>query len=123
MYVRTACTQAFGCSSGELVLCSLRAKSEYKQQATCVPAAASVITSCSFAPGGHLLALGCDDGTLVLWDPATCIKLTSWMINRARIAACGFSADGLLLAAGDASGMLYVWDVPSGMLVQLTRWG
>jgi WD40 repeat protein len=118
--------QAFGCSSGELVLCKLRepsrVKPEYTQLATCVPAAASAITCCTFSPAGELLVLGCEDGTLVVWDPATCTKLTSWRVNKARVSACSFSADGRLLAAGDVSGLLLVWDVKEEQLVQLTRW-
>jgi WD40 repeat protein len=115
--------QAFGCASGELVLCNLRAPCPAggKLHATCVPATASGITACSFAPGGGLLALGCEDGTLVLWSTAAGLKLSSWQLARARISACGFSPDGTMLAVGDALGLLYVWDTQKGLLVQLAR--
>lgn len=124
--------QAIGCSGGELLLCELEleleACKEHAARATvrstrCYGAASSPIAACCLAPGGRLLAYGCQDGGLALWSPASGMQLHAIKLHQAAISCCSFSADGALLAAADTSGLLSIWDVEQGVqLLQLSRW-
>jgi WD40 repeat protein len=113
--------QVFGCTGGQLLLRSLAAESPAKPEAVSYKVASHDITACSFSSDGGLLAFGCSDGKLALWDPSVCLQLTSYQLHKAKISCCSFSPDAGLLAAGDESGLLSVWDLQQGLLVQLCR--
>jgi WD40 repeat protein len=66
-------------------------------------------------PDGTLLAFGCDNNTVYLWDIAsgTELKRFSGMSDQS-INSLAFSPDGELLAAGSGDQSIYVWRIASG---------
>jgi serine/threonine protein kinase/WD40 repeat protein len=87
----------------------------------------------ALSPDGSLLALGSDDGLVVLWSVAERTRLVSrFELGRNRVTSLGFArhrwlsgrldpkgAPGWLLAAGDSGGQVVVWDL--GTLASITR--
>lgn len=71
------------------------------------------------SPDGRRLAVGCDDGTLLLWDVQE--QIASAQIHLGYSAATlAFSPDGSALAAAGDSGEVTLWSVPN--LQPLRRW-
>ncbi len=107
-----------GSSNGQLLLYnhSTGVASRHK-----VTASSCKITACQYAPYGQHLVYGCDDGSIVLWDPAGCLQLHRFGLHKAAIRCCSYSSDGALLAAGDQSGLISVWDAHYGSLKQMFR--
>jgi WD40 repeat protein len=82
---------------------------------------APLVKSLAFSPDGVLLAAGCVDGSVVLWETTA---------RRARATLCGhtaivnglaFSRDGRSLATAGHDGTLCVWDVATGRLCSSVR--
>lgn len=71
------------------------------------------------SPDGRRLAVGCEDGTLLLWDVQE--QIASAQIHLGYSAATlAFSPDGSALAAAGDSGEVTLWSVPN--LQPLRRW-
>jgi WD40 repeat protein len=68
-------------------------------------------TSLVFHPSGRWVLVGCGDGAVRLYDPASggVVKAFAWAIGKVRSVAV--SADGMLAAAGGDKGQVVVWDV------------
>ncbi len=73
-------------------------------------------------PAGTLLASGCDNNTVYLWDIASGreLKRFSGLSNKS-INAVAFSPDGELIAAGSSDQSIYVWDIQSGKRIKLPK--
>ena len=66
------------------------------------------MNSVAIAPDGLILATGCRDGNLYLWNPYTMEKM-GILSQEAAVNAVTFSVDGQMLAAGYGNGSLDVW--------------
>jgi WD40 repeat protein len=71
------------------------------------------VWSVAFAPNGKALAAAYEDGTVVLWDPASG-KERSRLRHPARVKPVAFAPDGKTLAAGCKDGTVRLWDVAAG---------
>jgi WD40 repeat protein len=72
----------------------------------------ATVYAVAFAPGGARLATTSADGTVRLWDVATCRPRAT--LRGQGIVACNmlaFSPDGRSLAAGGVDPLVWVWDV------------
>ncbi|RKU24618.1 hypothetical protein C6497_17520 [Candidatus Poribacteria bacterium] len=69
------------------------------------------ILALSFSPDGKIIASGCIDNTVQLWDTEKSIKLTTLLGHKGWVTALAFSADGKMLASGDANKAIKLWDV------------
>ena len=65
----------------------------------------------AYSPDGRLFALGCEDGTVLLYDRHRGHEVGrhDWKIGR--VVSIGFAADGLMAAVGGEGGRVVVWDV------------
>jgi WD40 repeat protein/serine/threonine protein kinase len=61
-------------------------------------------------PDGSPLALGLDDGTVLVCDPATGGELDRLPAHRAGVSAVAFAPDGTHLVTGDRQGTVHVWE-------------
>jgi RNA polymerase sigma factor (sigma-70 family) len=76
------------------------------------------VHSLAFAPDGKVLALGTQDGSVLLWpsDQAVDAKEKQLSVEKAAVDAVAFTPDGKrLVTAGD--GNVRIWDVASGKQV------
>ena len=77
----------------------------------------------SFNRRGTLLATGCTDGVVVLWDFDT-RSVVKRLIDESEpsssVQALAWSANGRRVVAGDDRGRVRVWDVESGDVIHRT---
>jgi WD40 repeat protein len=67
----------------------------------------------AFSPNGTLLAGGCGDGTVRLWNPATGRPVATLHATASSVYgvhAVAFSPDGKLLATGEGDGTVRAWN-------------
>jgi WD40 repeat protein len=65
--------------------------------------------SVAFAPDGHTLATGSQDGTVILWDLSTGSERLTLKGHTARVSGLAFSRDGRLLVSGSWDGTVRLW--------------
>ncbi|PVF91672.1 WD40 repeat-like protein [Serendipita vermifera] len=65
----------------------------------------------AFSPDGSRIALGCQGGTLQLWDTGTGLcPLADWNAHDHEIICLAFSPDGTRIVSGDNNDTLRLWD-------------
>ncbi len=70
--------------------------------------------SLAFSPDSSTFAVGCNDGSVRLWDVATARPVGPPRMVRGRALAVAFSPDGRSLLAVDDGGDVRSWPLPSG---------
>jgi len=77
------------------------------------------VTVLAFAPNAPVLASGCEDRTVRLWDLSTRPYGLKSTLNghSSAVTALAFSLDGKRLASGSTTGEVKVWDAVEGMEV------
>ncbi|MBL9118878.1 MAG: protein kinase [Phycisphaerae bacterium] len=74
---------------------------------------ASPVRAVAFAPQARLLAVGCDDGLVDLWDPSGPTHIRSLEGHVGTVYSVAFSPDGTRLATCGNDGALRLWDCDS----------
>ena len=67
------------------------------------------LTSLAFSPDGQTIALGSDDGPVILWNVSTGDFKNAFETRTAPVRTVAFSPDGQILASGHNNGLL-LWD-------------
>ncbi|MFO0874111.1 MAG: protein kinase [Phycisphaerales bacterium] len=70
----------------------------------------SRVSSAAFSPDGALLAVGCDNGEIVIWNVARRSREATLHRHAERVYAVAFSPDGRRLASGGNDNSLRLWD-------------
>ncbi|MFJ8621928.1 WD40 repeat domain-containing serine/threonine protein kinase [Kitasatospora sp. NPDC093550] len=95
---------------------------------TALRGADSQVTSLAYSPDGKLLAGGCKDGTVRIWDTGTG-KVTATLDPKspvpAQVGKLGFAPDGKSLVAGTTSGLpvTRIWDLATAAITWQTAVG
>ncbi|KAJ6003139.1 purine and uridine phosphorylase [Penicillium sp. IBT 35674x] len=76
------------------------------------------VTSINFSPDGRLLASGCNDHTIELWDPTIGELRQTLEGHLDEVRSVTFSLDGRLLASGSDDQTIKIWDPTTGELRQ-----
>ena len=76
------------------------------------------ITYPTFSPDGRLLAGGCSEGAIKLWDVSSGEELQTLQGHTNEIQSVTFSSDSRLLASGSEDGAIKLWDVSMGKELQ-----
>ena len=76
------------------------------------------IRGLDFSPDGTLLATGCDDTTVKIWEVATGKLLHTIDDHEDEVRAVAFSPDGQLVASTDISGVVLLLDPSSGAVIR-----
>jgi WD40 repeat protein len=74
----------------------------------------SDISATAFSPDGSVIASGCSDGTVRLWDGRTGHSLGRWLQHRSSVTGLDFSQDGRWLVTVSAEQVVQVFEVASG---------
>jgi WD40 repeat protein/3',5'-cyclic AMP phosphodiesterase CpdA len=77
----------------------------------------SAVSECNavvFSPDGALLATGCADGSVWLWEAETGQQLRALRGHRGSVLGVAFSPDGRLLAGGGEDGTVRLWEAATG---------
>ena len=79
-----------------------------------VPGKPGYLVDASFSPDGKMLAVGCMDGTVQLWDTRQWKIVRSWKYRVDDAEPVAFSPDGRTLAVGSNSMQVELLDVATG---------
>jgi WD40 repeat protein/serine/threonine protein kinase len=79
---------------------------------------ASGVHTVAYAPNGRLLASGCQDGSVWLWDVATRKGRPLAERHTDNVRSVAFSPDGRLLASAGDDRLVRLWDSDNGHLVR-----
>ncbi|XP_034009134.1 telomerase protein component 1 [Trematomus bernacchii] len=77
----------------------------------------SPLNCVTFDPEGHLLAAGCWDGNVIMWNWLQNETLTSLCGHQSSVRSLSFSPSSSMLCSGSISGEVRVWSVPTSTCV------
>jgi WD40 repeat protein len=66
----------------------------------------------AIAPDGRLLATGCNDGMIRLWEVPSGREFSRWVAYEDGVTALRFHPDGETLFSGSADGTVKLWNLP-----------
>jgi WD40 repeat protein len=72
----------------------------------------------AYSPDGTLLATGCEDGAIRLWDPALGALVNILLGHDGGLSSLSWSPDGKYLASGSADGTVRLWDPHLALLLR-----
>jgi WD40 repeat protein len=82
---------------------------------------APLVKSLAFSPDGAVLAAGCVDGSVVIWEMGARRARATLRGNAGIVNGLAFSPDGRSLATAGHDGTLCVWDMATGRLRSSAR--
>ena len=100
-------------AAGEPTLVHLSERVGDELRPLCTFDHAAPVRSVAFAPQARIVAVGCDDGTVTLWDVAGRTRLRTLTAHVGDVYSMAFSPDGTRLATGGNDGSLRLWDCTS----------
>lgn len=72
----------------------------------------------SFSPDGKLLVSAHSDGSIKLWDVATCKKCKEISGHDGWVKSASFSSDGKMIVSASGDNTIKIWDVETGDLIK-----
>ncbi len=93
---------------------ALKTAAERIRELRCFKGDSSNTLSVSFSPNGAVLASGCDDGSVRIWNLETRQEWQHLQANGGEVRSVSFSSNGSLLASGNIEGMVQLWEVETG---------
>ncbi|XP_067330361.1 telomerase protein component 1-like isoform X1 [Channa argus] len=78
----------------------------------------SPLNCANFDPKGHLLAAGCWDGNVIVWNWLQNKSLTSLRGHQRSVRSLCFSSSSSMLCSGSVSGEVRMWSVPTSTCVR-----
>ncbi|MGE5360669.1 MAG: protein kinase domain-containing protein [Bacteroidales bacterium] len=78
----------------------------------------SEVAKVAFSPDGATMAVGMEDGKVVLWDAISGDRLRVLSAHNSRVTALSFHPSQPLIASGSADMTVRVWDTRSGRLLR-----
>jgi WD40 repeat protein len=81
-----------------------------------------VVDAVGFSPDGRILALGCLDGTVELWDTIKSQKRATLQAHPKAVLVATFSPDGRTLVTGGLDSTVKLWDVATLNEKAAPRW-
>jgi WD40 repeat protein len=100
---------AVGAAGKRAVCIDLETRQPLDDQSTTAP-----VRAAAFRPDGKAVALGCEDGTVWLWDVEARTMRNEGTAHANGTAAVAFSPDGALLLTGGGDGKARFWDAATG---------
>lgn len=94
-----------------------------------VPETGFGFTCAAFGPAGAIIATGCEDGRIIIWDAATAEPIKTLATGIPRILAIAFSADGSRLLAAATDDIIQLWDLDEYKMIskfdetRIENWG
>jgi uncharacterized protein with WD repeat len=70
--------------------------------------------SVAFSPDGRILAAGCENGKIILWDAASGREIQTLQGHSSGVQSVAFSPDSHTLASGSYDETIKLWDATSG---------
>ncbi|HLD29554.1 MAG TPA: hypothetical protein VJC03_04375, partial [bacterium] len=79
------------------------------------------VSALAFSPGGRLLAVAEEGGTIGLWDPVDGSMKTAISAHQGKVSALSFHPAGRRLASAGPDGVVKLWDLESGREIKEFR--
>jgi hypothetical protein len=98
-----------------LVACPVSQPPCHAQQLRVVPQGhGEQVFSVAFSPDGKMVAAGCGDGRIALWEVASHKRRATLRGHTEEVTSVAFRGDGELLASRGAEGTVRLWDLRTG---------
>ena len=76
-----------------------------------------MVDALAFSPDGQTLACGSNNGTVSLWNVASCTRVAALDGHEGLIRSMAFTPDGHILATGSDDSTVRLWDVAPGKCI------